>query len=493
MMTHKKSIVLVTSSLCAILLFTLLPTLTGSGSYAMASKDAVNARAQLEYATDLSATFRNVARSLRPSVVNISTVQNVKTSGVIEMHPFMHESPFSGLFGITPFDGLRQRLPEMQQRSGLGTGVIVSDDGYILTNNHVVANADEITVSLLDDRSFTAEVVGADQKTDLAVLKVDAKDLLPATLGDSDAIEVGEWVLAVGNPFGLEQTVTSGIISAKGRANMGIAEYEDFIQTDAAINPGNSGGPLVDLRGNVIGINTAISSRTGGYMGVGFAIPMNMAKDVMDKIIEDGRVIRGWLGVSIQDLTPDLAASFNFDGTDGVLISDVMEDGPAADGGIRSGDIVLEYRGQALSTANDLRHAVAKTRPGTKADVVVIRRGDRKELTVEIGEREANLTSTTIRRGNADLGLSVETLTPALANRLQGNEKEGVLVTQVKQGGVAHRAGIRAGDVIVSINDVAIDDVRSFRDALESADVASGIRLQVSRDGLRRYHLLKSS
>jgi len=490
-------LVFIASALAA-LAATTLPSAISELAYAAERGKAEAAQEQLTRAQDLTSAFQNVAKALRPSVVSISSVKRIRP--VVRQPGYQfREWPdeFRHFFGDDFFDRFFQyRIPEggFEQR-GLGTGVIVREDGYILTNNHVVAGADEVNVTLSDERQLAAEVVGSDEKTDLAVLKVKGERLAPANLGDSDAMEVGEWVLAIGSPFGLEQTVTAGIVSAKGRANVGIADYEDFIQTDAAINPGNSGGPLVNLKGEVVGINTAIASRTGGYMGVGFAIPSNMARTIMENIIDNGRVERGWLGAMIQDLSEDLAESFGFDSTDGVLIGDVVPDGPADKAGLRAGDIVTEFNGKPVRKAAQLRNAVASTDPETKADLVIFRDGKRKTLTVTIGLLESQLVSGRGDHQSAlDLGMTVQTLMPEIARQAGFDEdQKGVVVTQVEPGSLAARAGIRPGDLIVSVAGSKIADVSDFREAMKEQDVKRGIRMQVKREGMQRFVFIKGA
>jgi serine protease Do len=330
-----------------------LPDVVSRLTYAVQAGQAFAARDEVAVQNDLSAAFKRAARIARPSVVHITST------------------------GPSPYEG-----PGGGESRGVGTGVIVRENGYILTNNHVVAGASDVNVKLSDGRVLGARVMGTDEKTDLAVVKVEATGLVAAQLGDSDRVEIGEWVLAMGNPFGLEHTVTAGIISAKGRANVGIADYEDFLQTDAAINPGNSGGPLLNLEGKVIGINTAIASRTGGYMGVGFAIPISMAQVIMDQIIKDGKVVRGYIGAMIQDLPPEMSRSFEFEGTEGALVNRVVAGGPAARAGLRDGDIVLEVNGRKVSSSSQLRNTVAAIAPGTRIPLKVFRQG--KELTVDV-------------------------------------------------------------------------------------------------------------
>ncbi len=360
-------------------------------------------------------------------------------------------------------------------------------------------------MTLSDGREFVAEVVGADSHTDVAVIKIDATDLTPAILGDSDAIEVGEWVVAVGSPFGLHQTVTAGIVSAKGRAGVGITDYEDFIQTDAAINPGNSGGPLVSLHGEVIGINTAIASRTGAYNGIGFAIPSNMARRVMDSLIKTGKVERGWLGASIQNLDLDLARSFNFKSSDGVLIGDVVPDSPADKAGLKSGDIVVSYNGRPTAQMHQLRNAVAATTPGTKSELVVFRDGREIKLSIEIGKLDsAQLGGSPQIESQPDeppaegvaleLGATMRTLTPEIAQQLDLERVEqGAVVTQVTPGSVAANAGLRANDVIVSVDDRAVMSAEDASAALNQEAVARGVRLRVVTNGLTHYVFLKSN
>jgi serine protease Do len=466
-------------------------------SYAADGRIALVARQKLSEVDDLSAAFRNVATAMRPSVVSISSVQRVQPSSSLRRGTPGLPEEFRGLVPDDFFDRFHEfRVPEKGfERQGLGSGVIVSSDGYIVTNNHVVRGADEINVTLSDKRNLEAKVVGTDARTDLAVLKIEADDLLPAPLGDSEAAEVGEWVLAIGSPFGLRQTVTAGIISAKGR-QMDITDYEDFIQTDAAINPGNSGGPLVNLRGEVIGINTAIASRTGTYMGVGFAIPSGMVRKVKDAIVKHGRVQRGRMGALIQNLDEDLARSFGYDSTKGVLVGDVLPDSPSEKAGVRAGDIVVEYNGRAVSDVNELRNAVADTAPNTRSELLIFRDGKTLRVPIVVGE----LTDEPVRVGqrtesdsSVNLGMTVQTLTPELARQL-GYEpgEQGVVVTDVEPGSLGAQEGITAKDVIVDVNGKPIRSVRDFQKAMDEGDVSKGIRLQVMRDGVRRFAFLKS-
>jgi len=467
------------------------PSMVSRVAYAIETGQAAAAREELAHVRDLSLAFQQVTRALMPSVVSVRSTKKLEGGPRSRLNlppgPFWDDF-FERFFGEVPQG---PRGEQFVQR-GIGTGVIVTKDGYILTNNHVVDGADTITVSLSDKRTFDARVVGRDDKTDLAVLKIDASDLLPAELGDSDQINVGEWVLAMGNPFGLSHTVTAGIISAKGRANVGIAEYEDFIQTDAAINPGNSGGPLINLEGKVIGINTAIATRTGGYQGIGFAIPSNMARQIMDTIIKGGRIVRGWLGVAIQNLTPDLAQSFGYEGTEGVLIGDVTKDGPADKAGLQAEDIIVRFNGKPVSDVNQLRNAVAATPPGTKVTVEVFRAGQQRTFTVEVGELESR--ADVARGGGAqeDLGMTIQTLTPELARQFNFDESDkGVLVTAVEPGGAAERAGLVPRDLIVAVGGRSVTSVPEFRAALARHDLSQGVRLRVKNENMQRFVILK--
>ncbi len=424
---------------------------------------------------DTSKVFIAAADKVRPSVVHVSVEQEMGSAPVLRQpnRPFHFHSPwFRDFFGDDPFEGFfgdffRRQIPQGKlKRSGFGSGVIVSGDGLVLTNNHVVAGATKIEVKLSDKRTFQAKLVGADPKSDVAVLRVDAKGLPAAELGDSEEIRVGQWVIAIGNPFGLDQTVTAGIVSAKGRANVGIVEYEDFIQTDAAINPGNSGGPLVDLRGRVVGINSAIATRSGGYQGIGFAIPINMARSIMDSLVEDGKVRRGYLGVGISDLTPEQAKERDLE-NGGVLIGEVSQEQAAAKAGIEPGDVLLQFNGEKVRDSNHLRMLVAKTRPGASVPVVVHRGGKKKTLTVDVGDLEAADRAKTPASGAGgpvpSLGISVADLDEPVSGL-----ETGVRVTSVETGSVADRFGIQPGAVIWKVNGREVANVGEFKEALAS-------------------------
>ncbi len=402
-----------------------------------------------------------IAKKIKPAVVNISIVKTTAPPGSPFPHSPFFDDPFFRRFFGDRFKEERRQAPKRQQQ-GMGSGVIVNSDGYIVTNHHVVAESDEIQVVVGDQRKFDAQLIGTDPKTDLAILKIAASDLPFLSWGDSNTLQVGEMVVAVGNPFGLSQTVTMGIISAVGRANVGIVDYEDFIQTDAAINPGNSGGALVNLQGELIGINTAIFSRSGGYMGIGFAIPSNMAKGVAQSLKAYGKVVRGWLGVSIQDLSPDLAKRFETTETKGALVTDVIEGSPAQGGRFQRGDIIREYAGRPVENSTKLRTYVAETPPETKVDVGILREGNHERLTVVIGQMPKHLAGRSGEVGTVGArhvlsGLTVE----SVASESPSDEK-GVRVLKVHPDSRAARAGIRKDDIFLEINRITIKDVEDF-------------------------------
>lgn len=439
------------------------PEDTASVAHAVTPVPEVHAQATLVGTSTVALpgneTFIRVAKDAMASVVNISSTRTVQQPGQGSPFPFFDDPFFRRFFGEEFEHRFRQQPPERREQ-GLGSGVIVSSDGYIVTNNHVVEQADELTVLLGDKRKFEAKLIGTDPKTDLAVIKIEADGLPTLSWGDSSALQVGELVLAVGNPFGLNQTVTMGIISAVGRANMGIVDYEDFIQTDAAINPGNSGGALVNLKGELIGINTAIFSRSGGYMGIGFAIPSRMIKNVMDSLIGQGKVIRGWLGVSIQELNQDLAEQFGVSETSGALVADVIEDSPAEAAGLKRADIIQTYDGSSVKDPTHLRSLVAETPPGTSVTVSVLRNEKTRDLRVKIREIPRDMASRSAGSAQGNHALTGVTVEPVPSGQVR--DDAGVLVTQVEPESPAQRAGVRKGDVLVELNRKPIRDVEDF-------------------------------
>ncbi len=433
----------------------------------------------------LEEAFVSVAERAMPAVVNVSTTP--KKGPRAEGPPQMEER-FREFFGPEYFERFFGRPSPPEPRSA-GSGVIVDARGYILTNNHVIENAEEIHVRLSDQRKFTATLIGRDPKTDLAVLKIDPPASLPiAELGDSDTVRIGQWAIAIGNPFGLDRTVTLGIISATGRTRVGVATYEAFIQTDASINPGNSGGPLLNLDGKVIGINTAIVS---AGQGIGFAISINMAREVMRQLMEKGRVVRGWLGIVIQDLTEELAAGFGVPPRSGVLVADVMKNSPAEAAGLKTGDIITEFRGEPAREVPELQKRVAATSPGQIMPLTVIRDKRPVRLAVKIGEMPGEETVVAAAAPSADdWGLSVGPLTPELAERHQIMAKQGVVVTDVAQGTAGEKAGIRPGDVILEVNRRPVTDVETFRNTLGSAKPGDQALLYIQRRGGRNEYLV---
>lgn len=423
-----------------------------------------------------------VAAVVKPAVVNISSTKTVKMPGF--RSPFFDDPFFRRFFG----DDLGHfGQPREYRQSGLGSGVIVDQAGYILTNNHVIKDADEITIKLSDKREFKGKVVGTDSKTDLAVIKIDSNHLPVLKLGDSDRLKVGETVIAVGNPFGLNQTVTSGIVSATGRANVGIADYEDFIQTDAPINPGNSGGALVNVRGELVGINTAIFSTSGGYQGIGFAIPSNMAKIVMDNLIKKGKVVRGWLGVSIQPVTPELAKQFGIKEEKGALIGDVVEEGPAEKAGIRRGDVVIEYDGKKIHDPSALRNGVAATAPGEKISLKIIRDGKTMAVDVTIAELPADREKLHGAFDNPLKGVTVQGLTHELKKNLNIPKRiSGVIVTDIEEGSPAEGILI-PNDVIIEVNRKKVNSMKDYEAVVSRIESANDILLLVFRNGSSIY------
>jgi len=408
--------------------------------------------------------FPDIVEEVLPTVVTVYSEQTIRVQ-YWQPHFFDTGEEFlRRFFGGQDYQP-RQNEPKYReyQQEGLGSGVIVSEDGFILTNNHVVLNADEVKVKV-GDNTYPAEIVGADEKTDIAVLKIATTEPLKAArLGNSDEIRVGEWVLAIGQPFNLDQTVTAGIISAKGRNRMGIADYEDFIQTDAAINPGNSGGALINLRGELIGINTAISTRTGVYNGIGFAIPINLAESVMDQLIENGYVVRGYIGISIQDITPKIAQAFGLDETDGVLITQVMPNTPAKKAGLATGDIVLKLNGENVENGSDLRNRIASSPPGSIIKLAITRNGDGKEIELELSELpnpEKHPSQPVSEDITRDLGL---TLSPATERELfDYGYSRGLRVDYVVPESPAANAGVMQEDLIFEVNRVQIGSVSEY-------------------------------
>jgi serine protease Do len=445
--------------------------------------------------------FASVARKVSPSVVFIQVESIEETRGSSGFTSPFSDELFRHFFGdsFPGFGGERQR-GQRKRKVGQGSGFVFSlDDGvfrdraYILTNNHVIDGAERITVTFEDGRELEAAVKGTDPQSDIAVLEVEARDVSALGLGDSDRLEVGEWVVAIGNPFGLSHTLTAGVVSAKGRTSLGINDYEDFIQTDAAINPGNSGGPLVNLDGEVVGINTAIFSRSGGYMGVGFAIPINMARGVATQLLQGGEVSRGYLGVAIQELTPELADSLDLQGRQGVLVAQITEDSPADKGGLRQGDLIVRYQGKAVDDAGGFRNRISLTPPDTRAELVVVRGGREKTMQVRIGrlEDQVALEQEVSTAAADELGINVQGMTAELAEKLGARPGEGVVVTRVRRGSVASMAGIEPGSVILQVNKQPVNTAGQFASLVNTAGEARRVLLLVSRRGATQYIVLR--
>ncbi|MCI0427665.1 MAG: DegQ family serine endoprotease [Nitrospiraceae bacterium] len=440
--------------------------------------------------------FVEIAKSVKPAVVNISATRSGKS--VESPHGSPLDDPFFRKFFGDEF--FKRDAPQREPKErGQGSGVIVEANGLIVTNNHVVNKADEIRVFLSDKREFKGKLIGTDAKTDIAIVKIEATGLQTIPWADSDQLEVGEFVLAVGSPFGLTQTVTMGIVSAVGRASMGIAEYEDFIQTDAAINPGNSGGALVNVRGELVGINTAIFSQSGGNMGIGFAVPSNLSRAVMDQLVRTGKVVRGWLGVAIQDLTPELATQFGITETKGVLVSDVMEDSPAKKAGFERADVIVEYDGKSMDSPTHLRNAVAQTPIGKKVSVKLIRDKRSKTVEVAIVEQPKSLGqpgTEESRESAAPTGLlsdlDVRELNEELTARygLKSTER-GVVVVRVKPGSTAEEMGVREGDLILEVNRKAVGSLKSYEQAASGLAKDQAVLVLLKRKGQTIYLTLR--
>jgi serine protease Do len=434
-------------------------------------------------ADKIPGSFSELVKKVSPSVVNVSVV---KTTRINQQSgsPFGDNDPFNDFFNRF-FNG---QLPKNYRQRGIGTGFIIDKDGFILTNNHVVEGADEITVILSSKIKYTAKVIGRDSKTDLALIKIDGvKEISPVILGDSDKMEVGDWVVAIGDPFGLDNTVTAGIISAKYRRNLGTSSYEDYLQTDAAINPGNSGGPLVNTNGEVIGINSVIYSQTGGSVGIGFAIPINMAKELLPQL-KKGKIVRGWLGVVIQPITQDLQAKLGLKGTKGALVDDVADNGPGDKAGLRTGDVITSFDGREIVDSNDLPMIVAATPVGKNVKIEILRNGDKKVLDAKIGElieteeKTPNATSNESNIKN-ELGFNAGEITPELAEQFKLTDKSGVIILEVESGSPAEEAGFQPGDIVVEVDKEKITSLNQFNKKIRTYKTGDTILFLIKREG----------
>ena len=452
-----------------------------------------------EAAKELSKAFSTTAKAAMPAVVSI------KVEKAVQMNPMGSDGPF-GLndpFGQFDEDFLRRffggRMPQRQGpqkyvERGQGSGFIISEDGYILTNNHVVGDVDKMTVELQDGRKFTnAKLIGTDPDSEVALIKIEGNNFPVLPMGDSGKIEIGDWVIAIGNPFGLNETVTVGVISAVGRSNVHIAAYEDFIQTDAAINPGNSGGPLINLDGKVIGINTAIVSQSGGYMGIGLAIPINMARAIEEQLKSTGKVSRGYVGVWGQDITSDVAELLGLKESGGVIVAQVEKGSPADKAGLKNHDVILDMNGKKVQSYDAFRNEIATMRPGGAVRLNGLRESKPLELTITLGERPgaaAQAQKTAEERPEQSLGLQVQNLTKELADQLGYQPGEGVLVTAVTQGGPAAEEGIQRGDLILSVNRQNVTDVGEFAKAVKQSRKSGKVLLLIKRGDASQFVVL---
>jgi serine protease Do len=444
--------------------------------------------------------FVELSKKLEPVVVNISTTQAVKQTQL--PRPFGHPQPPPNPFG-DPFGGNEfwrrffgpfgaPDAPSGLPRTALGSGFIIDKKGLVVTNNHVVENAEKITVALSDDREFAAKVVGRDPRTDIAVIQIteDNGNFPVAPMGNSQNLQVGEWVVAMGSPFGLANTLTAGVVSAKGR-QIGAGPYDNFIQTDASINPGNSGGPLVNMRGEVVGINTAILSRMGGNLGIGFATPIDLAKEILPELIKTGKVTRGWLGVTIQRVTPEIADSLGLEKSRGALISNVAQGSPADEAGIKIGDVIVEYNGKPIEESSQLPILVARTDVGKSVQVAVVRERKRIPITIQVGElKEEQVVASAPKEGK--LGLTVQNVTPEIAESLGLSRADGVIVTAVRSQSAAAEAGILRGDVILEVNRNRIANSNEFEKIVSEARPNQNMLFLIQRGGNNLFLALKS-
>jgi serine protease Do len=448
-------------------------------------------------AEQISRAFTMVANHVRPAVVSVYSEK------VITIVPPEFSFPFGDQFFHQFFGNQLPGSPGQREyrghERGMGSGMILDTEGHILTNYHVVRDVDDIKVQLADKRTFEAEVVGTDPKTDVAVIKIKGhvpNDLPTVTLGESDALKVGDLVLAIGAPFGLAQTVTEGIISATGRSDVGIADYEDFLQTDAPINPGNSGGPLVNMRGEVIGMNSAIATSVGQFAGVGFSIPSDMIRAMLPKLIKGEMIVRGQLGVIIQEMTKDLASEFGLSEKKGVLISQVEKDSPAEKAGLKAGDVITRFDGHPATSVRELRNLVAGTAPGTKVKLEIIRDGKEQSLSVTVGTQTAQASTPETPEEGANilskLGLTVQMLTPDLAKQLGAQTEHGVVITDVGEGSLASLAGLQRGDVIVDADRQPVSSVAGLEDVLAQARNKDHVLLRVKRQGTSLFVVLQT-
>lgn len=470
-----------------------LPTLLSAKETKTVANQTTQAPSDTSYLQQLSKGFTNVAKKATPAVVFIRC--EVTNPEPDEMGaPYGYSSPFDNLgedflnrfFGIPPRSSPSRQMPQISQ----GSGFIISADGYVVTNNHVVKGAEKITIVLDDNRELDATLIGTDPQTDLAVLKVDGKDLPFLNFANSDQIDVGEWAIAIGSPFQLEASVTVGVVSAKGRQNLKITDLEDFLQTDAAINPGNSGGPLLNLNGDVIGVNTAIVSRSGGYMGIGFAIPSNMAKTIAMQIIDKGSVTRGFIGISLQPVDKDIADAFGLPKAEGALVSEVVKDSPADKGGVKQGDIILKCNGNVVKSVGGFRNEVSLMAPGSTVKLELNRKGQVMTLNVVLGNAQDKVATSSTAQ--TKLGIEVDVLTPQLARQLGLSASDlGVVITKVRPGSPAAMSGLRPGYLIQAVNHKRIEDMNDFNEAISDVGSKNRVLLLIKQSNVTRFYSIK--
>ncbi|KPK33567.1 MAG: hypothetical protein AMS24_00765 [Chlamydiae bacterium SM23_39] len=441
-------------------------------------------------ASEISSTFTRISENATPSVVFIKA-QNLNDESLDN-----YENPFnffSDEFFRHFFGHPKRDIPSQPKISG-GSGFIVSSDGYILTNYHVIKDASEITVIMNNKEEYKAKIIGSDSRTDLAIIKIDNKNLPYLNFGNSDDLKVGEWVMAIGNPFALRSTVTVGVVSAKGRQNLRIADLEDFIQTDAAINPGNSGGPLLNLKGEVVGVNTAIVSRSGGYMGIGFAIPSNMTKNVVDQIIQNGAVKRGYVGILLQEVDQDIAEAFNLKKSKGILISEVAKDSPAEKGGLKQGDIILEYNNNLVKDINSFRNEIALLKPNTIVDFKILRKGEYNNIKIKLGVYP---NQEPVSQQSSKLGIEVTDVKDIPLSALDKwnipKNANGVIITSVKRGSLAERGGLKMGMLIVQADHKDIKSVEDFTKILKNMEKKKHLLFLIKYHNVTRFISIKLS
>lgn len=452
-------------------------------SYSSAIAKSPEIRNNISNLSELNNSFISISKEVTPAIVSIYSTKTVKQN---KNREFLNDPFFRRFFGPD------SQIPDdenHQKQQGLGSGVIVNNDGTVLTNNHVVEGADDISIVLSDKRKFKAKIIGTDPKSDLAVIKIqNPKDLPLARLGDSSKLEVGEWVLAIGNPLGLSSTVTAGIISAKDRSNVGVADFEDFIQTDAAINPGNSGGALVNLNGEVIGINTAIASRTGGYMGIGFAIPVNMAKKVMNDILTKGKVTRGFLGIQIQNMNDALSKALKIPSNiTGIVVGDVYKNSPADKAGVKSNDVIIKLDDKNVEDVNTFRNTIANKSPNENVKLDIIRNGKNISINIKLGElsqQSFENNQEKVEEQTEKLGFTVEPLTDSLKARLNINKNiNGLIVNKVDSGSNSEEAGLAVGDIILEVNKNKVNNISDFNKIIKEVKSGDSILLKIHRNG----------